>query len=534
MRITEANRRWWVLVAMTGALSMILLDTTVVTVALPSIQDDLDLSQTQLQWVVNAYLLSLAALVPLAGRIADMVDRVKVFNAGVVVFAVSSATCALAVDEWSLIVSRAAEGVGAALMIPASQTLVLNAFDVRSRGKAMGVYAGVSLVFLSLGPLIGGVLTEVSWRLVFWINLPVAILTIALAVLSRPDGRVERGQRLDWPGTLTIVPGLTALVLGLMQSTTWGWGSPATLACLGIGAVLLIAFVLVEVRAPDPLVQLRLFLGRNFAGDSLVGFFIQFALMGLTVFGAIYVQDLLGFSPTQAGLSLLPLTIPILFVAPLAGRVYDMVGPRMLASSGALLAGLGILWSAVFLHDFAYWKLVPGYVILGVGVGLVMGPTNTDALNSATSDLRGQASGAFQAVRQIGGTVGLAILGTIVATVEKDRIVSAIEGLGGTAAQAEQLSGVLAQSEGDQAALTSAVPAAEQAEVLASARDAVADGIAATYYTAGGILLVTAVVAFALLRHVRAADDVTGLAPEAAATSTPGPGAECDGGSDPR
>ncbi len=514
--VTDANRRWWVLVAMTGALSMILLDTTVVTVALPSIQNDLDLSQTELQWVVNAYLLSLAALVPLAGRLADMFDRVRVFNVGVVVFAVSSATCALAVDEWSLIISRAAEGVGAALMIPASQTLVLNAFDVRSRGKAMGVYAGVSLVFLSLGPLIGGVATEVSWRLVFWINLPLAVATLVMAVVARPDGRVARGQRLDWPGTLTIVPGLTALVLGLMQANTWGWGSPATIGCLLVGGAFLAAFVVLELRVANPLVQLRLFRNRNFAGDSIVGFFIQFGLMGLTVFGAIYVQDLLGFSPLRAGLSLLPLTIPILFVAPMAGRLYDQIGPRALVTLGSSLAGLGILWSGLVLDRFEYAWLVPGYLLLGLGIGLVMSPINTDALNSTTADLRGQASGAFQAVRQVGGTVGLAVLATIVGTIESRRIVSSIEALGGTEAQAAQIAGSLSQSADEQAALADSIPVADREQVVAAAQDAVADGISVAYYTAGGIMLACAVLAFAMLRHVRSADAV----PDVAVAST--------------
>lgn len=525
LRVTDTNRRWWVLVAMTGALSMIMLDTTVVTVALPSIQNDLGLTQTELQWVVNAYLLALAALVPLAGRLADMFDRVKVFNLGVVIFAVSSATCALAIDETSLIVSRAAEGVGAALMIPASQTLVLNAFDIRSRGKAMGVYAGVSLVFLSLGPLIGGAFTEITWRLVFWINLPVAAATIVLGVIARPDGKVARGQRLDWPGTLTIVPGLCLLVLGLMQATTWGWGSVATIGSLTAGAALLVGFVVIELRVGNPLLQLRLFRGRNFTGDALVLFFIQFALMGLTVFGAIYVQDLLGFSPVEAGLSLLPLTIPILIVAPMAGRLYDQIGPKWLATIGCGLAGGGILWSGAFLHEFAYPWLVPGYLMLGVGIGLVMSPTNTDAMNATTASLRGQASGAIQAVRQVGGTVGLAILATIVASVESNRIIGAVEGLGGSEAQADQLSGVLAQDAGEQAGAVSQFPASEQQALLESIRDSIADGIAASYFVAGGILIATGVMALLVLRHVRFAD-------EEADEEPPSP-ASVAGGADP-
>lgn len=500
--INEANRKWWVLIAMTGALSMIMLDMTVVSVALPSIQDDLELTQTQLQWVMNAYLLSLAALVPFTGRLADMFNRVAIFILGVVIFVGASITCALAIGETSLILSRAVEGVGAALMIPPSQTLVLNAFDVKSRGRAMGVYAGVSMVFLSLGPLIGGLCTEIDWRLVFWINLPVGIVTILVTLAARPDGRVTKGQRLDWLGTATLVPGLCGVVLGLMQATTWGWTSPLTLLCLIGGGLLVVAFVFIEPRVRDPLLELRLFKGRNFVGDSVVLFFIQFALMGLTVFGAIYVQNLLGYSPIQAGLSMLPLTLPLLVAAPLAGRAYDRIGPRVLATTGAAIGGLGMLWNAYFLHELDYWILIPGYIALGLGVGMVTSPTNTDALNAASADLRGQASGAIQAVRQIGGTVGLAVLGTVVASVEKNRLIDSITGLGGTEQQAEKISGILSQGADEQAQAAAQLPAAQREQVVSAAQDAIVDGIAASYWIAGGVILAAAVVAFLVLQHV--------------------------------
>jgi MFS family permease len=204
LRVTDANRSWWVLIAMTGSLSMVLLDQTVVSVALPSIQRDLDLSQTQLQWVVNAYLLAIAALVAVGGRLSDMVDRVKVFLLGVVVFAATSALAGVAIDEAWILIARGIQGVGAALMIPASAALVVNAFPVEGRGRAMGIYAGVSMIFLSLGPLVGGLLTEWTWRAVFWINVPVAIVTVLTTLAARPDGRVRGGQRLDVPGLVAL------------------------------------------------------------------------------------------------------------------------------------------------------------------------------------------------------------------------------------------------------------------------------------------------------------------------------------------
>jgi EmrB/QacA subfamily drug resistance transporter len=272
------------------------------------------------------------------------------------------------------------------------------------------------MIFLSLGPLVGGLFTEyASWRWVFWVNLPLGVITIGMILRTRPEGRVPAGQRLDVPGLLTLVPGLIAIVLALMQSNTWGWESPATILLLAGGLLLLGAFVALETRVPSPLVQLRLFLTRNFRGDTLVLFCIQFAITGITVFGAIYAQDLLDFSPVEAGLALLPLTIPVLIAAPLAGRLYDRVGPRIPVTVGMLLVGASLFWTAAVQHDFSYGLLVPGYIVTGIGLALVMSPSNTDAMNAAPSELRGQASGVVQTVRQVGGTVGLAIVGTIVA-----------------------------------------------------------------------------------------------------------------------
>ncbi len=501
LRVTEANRKWWVLVAMTGSLSMILLDQTVVSVALPSIQRDLDLSQTQLQWVVNAYLLSIAALVAVGGRLSDMVDRVRVFLLGVVVFAVASALVGVADEEVGIIVARAVQGVGAALMIPPSAALVTNAFPVETRGRAMGIYAGVSMIFLSLGPLIGGVLTEWSWRAVFWVNLPVGLLTVAMTLAARPDGRVAKGQRLDVAGLATLVPGLVALVLALMQSNAWGWGSPLTIGLLIAGAIFLVGFVAVERRASQPLVELALFRIRNFVGSSVTLFCIQFGLIGLTVFGAIYVQDLLGFSAIEAGLSLLPLTIPLLLVAPFSGRLYDRIGPRGLVGAGAAVVAAAFVWSGAVLGQFSYPWLVPGYVAMGVGIGLVMGPANTDALNSAGRALRGQASGVVQTVRQVGGTVGLAMMGTIVVNVDRHRIADFLLGAGASRAQVDQFERVLSEGAGAQREALAGVPPDQRAQVVDGVKDAVVGGISWAYYVGGVSMLIACVVAVLLLRH---------------------------------
>jgi EmrB/QacA subfamily drug resistance transporter len=511
--ITEANRKWWVLVAMTGSLSMILLDQTVVSVALPSIQDDLDLSQTQVQWVVNAYLLAIAALVAVGGRLCDMFDKAKIFILGVAVFAAGSALTGLAQDETWIVVARAIQGVGGALMIPPSGAIVVNEFPLEQRGKAMGIYAGVSMIFLSLGPLIGGLLTEWTWRAVFWVNVPVAVATVLLTLAARPEGRPPPGQRLDWLGAATLVPGLIALVLPLQQSSVWGWSDPRTWGLLTLSALLLVAFLLVEARARQPLVELRLFSSRNFSGDNVVLFFVQFALIGLTVFGAIFVQDILGFSSIEAGLSLLAVTLPLLVVAPRAGKLYDRIGPRLLVGAGSALAAGGLLWCGAVLGERSYPWLVPGYLALGIGIGLIMGPANTDAMNAAARDLRGQASGVIQTVRQIGGTVGLAIMGTVVANVKSSQLESSLAAQGATSAQVSQVEAILAQSPAEQEQAAQSVPAASREAVLEAVRDASTSGIGWAYYVGGAVLVLASLTAFAVLRHVRYREEPAVAAP---------------------
>jgi EmrB/QacA subfamily drug resistance transporter len=486
---------------MTLSLSMILIDQTVVSVALPTIQRDLDVSQTGLQWIVNAYLLAIAAFVAVGGRIGDMYGNDRVFKLGAAVFVASSAVCGLAGTEALLLVARAVEGVGAALMIPATGAIVLNAFEPQERGRAMGVYAGVSMIFLALGPLLGGVLTQdVTWRAVFWINVPIGAVMLTLTHITVPRSPRIPDARIDWFGLATIVPGLTAMVLALMQSQSWGWGSVKTLGCLAGGLVLLAVFVLVELRHDQPLIQLRLFRNRNFSGDALVLFCIEFALIGLTVFGAVWVQNVLGFSPIESGLSLLPLTFPLLFVAPLIGRVYDGMGPRAIVAGGCLLVAAALFWSAAELDRISYGWLVPGYLLMGIGIGMVMSPTNTDALNAAPPKDRGEASGMIQTLRQVGGSVGLAVMGTVVTSVQQSHIDSFLAtsaaGNPGEAAQLEHLLKVPSA-----AASTHVSPA-----VLGASHDALTVATSTSYWVAGGVMAVVGVVAWAVLRHVRAAD----------------------------
>jgi EmrB/QacA subfamily drug resistance transporter len=514
LALTDSNRRWWLLATMTGSLSMILIDQTVVSVALPTIQRDLGVSTVGLQWVVNAYLLALAVLVALGGRIGDLLGNGRVFRVGALVFVLASGACGLAQSEAWIIAARAVQGMGAALMTPASGALVINAFAPAERGRAMGVYAGVSMVFLALGPLIGGLLTEgVSWRAVFYVNLPIGAAMLVAARYTLPPDRPTRG-RIDWGGAPLIVLAIGCLVLGLMQSRSWGWGSPAVIGLLAAAAVLLPAVVVWELRQSEPLVQLRLFASRNFCADSTVLAAVQFALTGVSVFGAIWVQHVLGFSPILAGVSLLPLTLPLLVLAPRAGALYDRIGPRLPVAAGATAVAVALAWTAAVLDHRAYGWIVPGYVLMGVGLGLMMTPANTDAMNTAPPRLRGQASGVIQTMRQVGATIGIAVMGTIVANVQNTKIGDAIASSGVPPVDVDRVERGISE-----AATTGHAPASLPASLLDGVKDAVTSAVGSAYAVAAGVTLVAALVAALLLRRRQAADAPPAPEAEAAGAS---------------
>jgi EmrB/QacA subfamily drug resistance transporter len=413
--ITDDNRKWWTLGAMCFALFMIMLDNTVVNVALPSMQRDLGSSLSQLEWVLNGYTLTFAVLLATGGRLGDVFGRRLFFMVGVVIFGITSATAGLAQDSAMLIASRAIQGVGAAMMMPATLSIVTHAFPANERGKAIGTWAGVSALALTVGPVVGGFLTEhVSWRAIFFINLPVAataVLASLFAVAESRDPSVER--KVDYLGTATLTGSLTAIVLALIEGNRWGWGSPAIISLLAGGAALLAVFVLVEQRVAAPMVQFALFKSRNFIGSTAVAFIITFAMFGSFFFMAIYMQDVLGFSPLEAGVRFLPTTVLIAIIAPLAGRASDKIGPVWPMSIGlAVLSVAMYIFSGVDVAS-TYADILPAFMLMGIGIALVMSPMSTAAMNAVTVDKAGIASGILQMSRMIGGAVGIAAIGAI-------------------------------------------------------------------------------------------------------------------------
>jgi EmrB/QacA subfamily drug resistance transporter len=416
LRSTRAQ--WLVLIAMTGSLSMIMLDQTVVTVALPSMSRDLHLSADAQQWVVNAYVLAMAALVACGGKLGDLIGRVTTFRLGVAIFFLASVACGLAPTAVFVIVARIAQGVGAALMMPATSAIMIGTFPLQQRGRAMAMYAGISQVFLAAGPLLGGVLTEwVSWRAVFWLNVPVGIAALVMVHIAKPDNAALTKGRLSPTDVALLTVGIGSLVVGVQQANTWGWGSGWTLGSIIAGIVLAGIFCRNQLRSNDPLLNIRLFQRRPFLADSTVMGLLQFALVPITLYTSLYGQNLLGFSPVLAGVSALPLVLPITVAAQFGGRWFDRAGVRQPVLFGLAIATVGVVVRALALPTLSYWPGVPGMVLMGIGLGLTISPTNTDSLNRVAGPERGQASGLVQTIRQLGGTLGLAVVGAVIVAI---------------------------------------------------------------------------------------------------------------------
>jgi EmrB/QacA subfamily drug resistance transporter len=413
--ITDDNRKWWTLGAMCFALFMVMLDNTVVNVALPSIQRDLGADIGDLEWIVNGYTLTFAVLIATGGRLGDIFGRRAMFLLGVIVFAITSATAGFATNPEMLIASRAVQGVGAALMMPATLSIVTHAFPAEERGKAIGTWAGVSALALSIGPVVGGFLTEhVGWQAIFFINLPVAVGAVVATIFAVRESRDETVDRtVDYPGVVTLTAGLTAIVLALIEGNAWGWGPLEIIGLLSGGAVALAVFAVIELRSRVPMVDFALFRTRQFIGSTLVAFIVTFAMMGSFFFMAIYMQDILGYGALEAGVRFLPTTMVIAVVAPLSGRLSDKLGPVWPMGAGlAILSVSMFLFSGIDVSTTYSGLLVP-FILMGLGIALVMSPMSTAAMNAVSVQKAGVASGVLQMARMVGGTVGVAATGAI-------------------------------------------------------------------------------------------------------------------------
>ena len=412
----EETRKWFTLAAVSFGLFMIMLDNTVVNVALPAIQSDLEADLSELQWVVTGYALTFAALMLIGGKVADAYGRRLIFVVGIAIFTSASLWCGLADSSDELIAARVLQGVGAALMNPATLSIIAATFPAHQRGTAIGIWAGVSALALAIGPLVGGLITQhIDWSWIFFINVPVGILAIAASFLFIDETRDETHEGLDLPGLATSGVGLFALTYGLIEANTYGWTSTRILGAFAVAVVMLAAFVLLERHQRAPMLQLELFKNPTYTGANLVILLVALAMFGVFFFVSLYMQNVLGYSAVQTGAAFLPMTILIILVAPIAGRTSDRIGSRGLLTVGMVLVAAQLLYFSRLDVDSTFWDLLPGFLVGGVGMALTMTPSAAAATRSVPVDKAGVGSAVLNASRQVGGSLGIALMGAIIA-----------------------------------------------------------------------------------------------------------------------
>lgn len=495
-------RKWWTLATVSVATFMLLLDITVVNTALPSIEADLGASFSELQWVIDAYALSIAALVLTAGSLADRLGRRRVFAAGLVIFSLASGLAALAPDPTFLNVARAVQGVGGAIMFAVSLALIAQEFPAgRARGTAMGVYGATIGVAVAIGPLVGGALTDsLGWQSIFYVNVPIALAALAATYLKLRESRDPNATQIDWPGVATFSGALFALVLALIRGNAEGWGSTLIVSLLALAAVLLVAFVAIERRVAEPMLPLGLFKRPAFTGVQLAAFAVSGSLFALILYLTLYLQNYLGLSPLEAGLRYLPITLASFLVAPIAGALLSRVKTRALMATGLAGAGVGlVLMSGIGAGD-EWTTLLGGFLVAGVGVGL-LNPVIADvALSVAPKEQSGMASGINDTFRQIGVAVGIAAWGAVFLSSGADQVRELLAGTPAASGERpRQL--VEAASSGNLDQAIGGLPAAAHDNVVDAAREGFLAGLNQILLLAGLLSLAGAIGALLLVRE---------------------------------
>jgi EmrB/QacA subfamily drug resistance transporter len=493
---TKSNKNL-ILAAMIFAVAMTFIDQTIVAIAAPQLQRDLNLSATGVQWIINGYLIALSALFAFGGRLADIAGHRKMVVIGVLIFATASALCGLTptgsgAEAW-IIVFRIIQGAGAAIMFPAALAIVVGAFPINERGKAMAIFFGIAGGLTSVGPIAGGYLTEWTWRAIFWVNIPVAIIALILIYLSKPANE-KHPAPMDYRGAVLIAGGMGLSVLGLQESSIWGWSSAKTWGCIILGLLLLVAFVLYELRVENPLIRVRIFKDRAFAMENVVLFLLMIPFIPLFFFASVYAQVSLGNSASEAGLYLLTFFAGFATAAQYGGRILDSRGARPTVIAGCLISAIGfVLWGSS-LTDLS-WSSQWYYIVLtGVGVGLVLGPANTDAINRAPKTSYGEATGITQTVRNYGSSLGLAILGTVLISENKSNLETSLGAQGVPKAKADAIAESLSQSSGSHAGGAPAHAGKKAQELLATVQHDFALSNRTVFHIMGGVMAVAFVV----------------------------------------
>jgi EmrB/QacA subfamily drug resistance transporter len=492
------ERKWWTLAIVVTAIFMLLIDITVVNVALPQIEKSLGASFSELQWVIDAYSLALATFVLNAGALADLVGRRKVFVAGVTLFTASSTACGLASTPLFLIVCRGVQGIGGAVMFATSLAIIAQAFTGAERGIAFGVWGATAGAAVAIGPLVGGVLTTgIGWEWIFFVNGPIGIAAIAGALLRMDESRDPGASRLDWQGLVTLSGGLSLLVYALLRGEDHGWRSLFTLSCFAGAAVLLVLFVVTQVRQKRPMVDLSLFRRPAFAGAQLTAFLLSLSFFGLFLYLTLYLQNVLGYSALGAGIRLLPVSVASFAVAPLAGRLSAKVPVRLLMGGGLALVGGGLVLMAGLGSASSWTALVPGFALVGIGIGLTNPPLASTAVSVAPRDRSGMASGVNNTFRQVGIATGVAALGAVFQSRIRSHLVEALQGTP-AAAHTGQLA--RAASSGAIGRALEHVPVQAREQVAAAARSSFVASLDTLFWISAVIAFAGAVAALVLVR----------------------------------
>jgi len=482
------DKKWWTLLAVCAGTFMLLLDVTIVVVALPAIQTSLHGTFADVQWVVDAYALTLASLLLTTGVLADRYGRKRLFAIGLAIFTLGSLTCGLAQSQTMLIISRSGQGIGGAIVFATSLALLAESFRGKDRGVAFGIWGAITGVAVSLGPILGGAITTgISWRGIFLVNVPVGIAAIAITLWRVEESRAPHPGRPDWAGFALLTTGLVGLVYGLIRASEQSWGDTGVVIALVLGAALLGAFVVAEFRVDHPLFDMSLFRTPTFVGGLLAAFTMNGSLFALFLYLVLYLQDVLGYSALDTGLRLLVSTGGLFLAAAVSGRLSEHVPVRYLIAPGLALVGVGLLLMTGLNGTSSWTHLLPGLIVSGVGAGLVNPPLASTAIGVVVPERSGMASGVNSTFRQIGFAMSIAALGSIFANALRDNLGRALSSVPALAAHAPQIVAQIRQ--GDPSRAIAATAPALRGQLAEAIRSSFASGI-------NDLAIVTAIVAF--------------------------------------
>jgi EmrB/QacA subfamily drug resistance transporter len=489
------DKKWWTLVAVCAGTFMLLLDVTIVVVAQPAIQSGLHASFGDVQWVLDAYALTLASLLLTSGALADRYGRKRLFQIGLVIFTLGSLLCGVAQDPLMLILSRSGQGFGGAIMFATSLALLGNSFRGKDRGVAFGVWGAISGVATALGPVLGGVITtEWSWRGIFLVNVPVGVIAVALTAWGVIESKSSHPTASDWAGFVLLTIGLVSLIYGLIRAGETSWSNTGVYICIAIGVVALAGFIVAERRVANPMFDLSLLRTPTFAGGSIAAFSMNGSLYAVLIYLVIYLQDVLGYSAEQAGLRIAIISGAQFVTATIAGRFSEYVPARWLIGPGLLLVGVGLIIMGGLSGASSWTHLIPGFIVSGLGGGMVNPPLASTAIGVVPPDKAGMASGVNATFRQIGIATGIAALGSIFTAAMEHNLAHTP----GVASLASRI--VTTVRQGQVGQLLASVPAASRGQVEVAIRSGFAAGLNDLLIVTGVLALVGAVSALLLIR----------------------------------